>query len=294
MKCYDKVLIINGKAVRSPEQQVYKNMEDIEDLQKKIQVWYSSSVELATSSNTILRSNTNVPDDVESGILIDPVGNMFNITGGDETTLLITFYASIRGAQGPSGASSNDKGTYLTHSEPTLSDSVYTLSTGNIDNPSSDNIPVQVNDIVIYINSDDEPTSVFTVASISGTTLTLTLQGNYSKGKQTYKHNLCIKAGSRAYAYGIIENESPLLINDYNGLKQALTKFNSQNNLCPMTGLNRSSSSSSDVIAGVYLNPANNLMFIVYLKWDSGVEYILRVDQQINNTSSTVITDTLI
>lgn len=193
MKCYDKELIINGKAVRSPEQQVYKNMEDIEDLQKKIQTWYASSVELTTSSNTILRSNTNVPDDVESGLLIDPVGNMFNITGGDETTLLITFYASIKGPQGPTGASSNDKGIYLTHVEPTLNDSIYTLSTGNIDNISLDNIPVQVNDIIIYIDSNDQPTSVYTVASISGTTLTLSLQGNYSKGKQLYRH--CITIG---------------------------------------------------------------------------------------------------
>lgn len=196
MKCYDKELVISGKVVRSPEQQVYKNMEDIEALEKKIQTWYASSVELTTSSNTILRSNTNVPDDVESGLLIDPVGNMFNITGGDETTLLITFYANIQGPQGETGtpgASSNDKGIYITHVEPTLNDSVYTLSTGNVDNFSTDNIPVQVNDIVIYIDSNDQPTSMFTVTSISGTTLTLSIQGTYAKGKKLYLHNINVR-----------------------------------------------------------------------------------------------------
>lgn len=198
MSVYDKELIINGKAVRSPEQQVYKNMEDIEDLQKKIQTWYACSIELDSSDNTVLRSNTNVPDDKESGLLIDPVGNIFNITGGDETTLLITFYANIQGPQGETGtpgASSNDKGTYITHVEPTIDDDIYTLSTGNIDNFSSDNIPVQVNDIIIYIDSNDQPTSVYTVASISGTTLTLSKQGDYAKGKQLYKHNILYSAG---------------------------------------------------------------------------------------------------
>lgn len=198
MSVYDNELIINGQAVRSPEQQVYKNMKDIEELKRKIQTWYASSVNLNTSDNTILRSNTNVPDDVESGLLIDPTGNMFNITGGDETTLLITFYANIQGPQGETGtpgASSNDKGTYITHVEPTLDDDIYTLSTGNIDNVSSDNIPVQVNDLIIYIDSNDQPTSVYTVASISGTTLTLSKQGDYAKGKQLYKHNIFYSAG---------------------------------------------------------------------------------------------------
>lgn len=193
MYCKDKELVINGKVVRSPEQQVYKNMEDIAELKTKLQTWYTSSVELNDSDNTILRSNTNVPDDVSSGLLIDPVGKMFSITGGDDTTLLITFYANIQGPQGETGtpgASSNDKGTYITHVEPTLNDGIYTLSTGNIDNFSTDSIPVQVNDIIIYIDSNDQPTSVYTVASISGTTLTLSKQGDYAKGKQLYMHSI--------------------------------------------------------------------------------------------------------
>lgn len=223
MSVYDKELIINGKAVRSPEQQVYKNMEDIEALQRKIQTWYASSVNLNTSDNTILRSNTNVPDDVESGLLIDPVGNMFNITGGDETTLLITFYANIQGPQGEAGtpgASSNDKGTYITHVEPTLDDDIYTLSTGNIDNFSSDNIPVQVNDLIIYIDSNDQPTSVYTVSSISGTTLTLSKQGDYSKGKQLYRH--VVTFGVNPWSTIVIDNDSNESITDYAEIKTYL------------------------------------------------------------------------
>lgn len=184
MFCKDKELIINGKAVRSPEQQIYKNMEDIAELKTKLQTWYASSVELNDSDNTILRSNTNVPDDVSSGLLIDPVGKMFSITGGDDTTLLITFYANVQGPQGEQGtpgASSNDKGAYITHVEPTEEDDIYILSIEDIDNISSDNIPVQLNDLIIYIDSNDEPTYLFLVSSINDTTLSLTKTGSYSK-----------------------------------------------------------------------------------------------------------------
>lgn len=119
MSVFDKELIINGKAVRSPEQQVYKNMEDIKTLFEKIQTWYNCSEELDEEDNTVLRSYTNVPDSASSGLLIDPVGNMFSITGGDETTLLITFYASIKGPQGEQGESGaeleiDDTGTSAT------------------------------------------------------------------------------------------------------------------------------------------------------------------------------------
>lgn len=268
MKCYDKELVINGKVVRSPEQQVYKNMEDIEELQKKIQTWYASSVELTTSSNTILRSNTNVPDDKESGLLIDPVGNMFNITGGDETTLLIEFYASIKGPQGPTGASSNDKGTYITHVEPTLSDSVYTLSTGNIDNFSTDNIPVQVNDIIVYIDSDDQPTSVYTVASISGTTLTLSKQGDYAKGKQLYQHNITARTntGNRYFNIHII-NDSPNAMN----YSDVLTWLNSNGIIHTPTAqdpwLNK-----TYPITGAYFNSGNEWNVMLFCAYYSSTQ----------------------
>ena len=119
MSVFDKELIINGEAVRSPEQQVYKNMEDIKTLFQKIQTWYNCSEELEETDNTVLRTYTNVPDSASSGLLIDPVGNMFSITGGDDTTLLITFYASIKGPQGDPGESGaeleiDDSGTSAT------------------------------------------------------------------------------------------------------------------------------------------------------------------------------------
>ena len=103
MAVFDKELIINGKAVRSPEQQVYKNMKDIEALQNTIKPEYKCTVELSTSATSVAKSNTNAGTDVKSGWLLDPKGKKFKITGGDDDNLLIDFYTSYQGPQGESG-----------------------------------------------------------------------------------------------------------------------------------------------------------------------------------------------
>ena len=105
MGVFDKELIINGKAVRSPEQQVYKNMEDIEDLQKIIKKAYTTSATLTSASVSVAINTTNAPEGTTEGWLMTEDGLLFNITGGDDTNLLITFYSDLRGPQGPSGAS---------------------------------------------------------------------------------------------------------------------------------------------------------------------------------------------
>ena len=214
MSVYDKELIINGQAVRSPEQQVYKNMKDIEELKSQIEKWYASSVALNNTDTTIARTNTNVPDDVNGGLLIDPNGLMFSIEGGNETTLLIKYYSNIKGEQGEPGqdgepgSSSNDKGSYITHTQPTLVDGNLTLSTENVDNISPDNIPIRVNDLIIYIDSNDQPTSIYTVTSVSGTTLILQKEGDYAKGGTLYAHYIRIRT-----VYGVVKRCGITIIN---------------------------------------------------------------------------------
>lgn len=119
MRDYDKELVINGEVYRSPEQQVYKNMEDIKALKLKIKDWYSCSTELNTTDVSVARTNTNVPNSVSEGFLLDTGGKLFSITGGDEDNLLLYYYATIKGAQGeqgPSGAELeiDDSGTSAT------------------------------------------------------------------------------------------------------------------------------------------------------------------------------------
>ena len=100
----DRELIINGKAVCSPEQQVYKNMKDIEALQKIIKTTYKTSSELTSSSASDLTANTNVGT-AKEGWLMTEDGLLFRIDGNDGTTLLLTYYADLKGPQGETGSS---------------------------------------------------------------------------------------------------------------------------------------------------------------------------------------------
>ena len=281
MAVFDRELIINGEAVRSPEQQVYKNMKDIKALKEKIKEWYSCDTELNSADVSVARTNTNVPDEIDDGFLLDTVGNLFKITGGDEDNLLLAFYSSIRGTQGEPGtpgASSNDKGTYLTHVEPTLADDIYTLSTGNIDNFSTDSIPVQVNDIIVYIDSNDQPTSVYLVASISGTTLTLTKEGDYAKGKQLYQHNIHCQIDRSNFINVIIINDNNTAINTLELLVSYLKDngFTSYNNWLLGSGY-----WSSQIAWGLFAS--GNLLAI-----SSGYMYAG------TNISPSTITDTIV
>ena len=223
MAVRDKELIINGKAVRSPEQQVYQNMKDIEELQDVIKPEYKCTTELSTSATSVAKSYTNAGEDVDSGWLLDPVGKKFKITGGDEDNLLIVFYTSYQGPQGEPGvdgvsaidddsvslekvwssqkvfnefARAKDKGVYITSTEPTLSDDVYTL-VGNTDitNRNTD-VPIKANDLVIYIDGDDKAKSIYKVLTNTGVgqNLTLSKEADFSEGTQLYQHNIEAKA----------------------------------------------------------------------------------------------------
>lgn len=116
MAVRDKELIINGKAVRSPEQQVWQNMKDIEALQEKIKPEYNTTAELTETSVSVALSTTNAPAGTTEGWIITQDGLKFKITGGDDTNLLLEFYANLKGPQGESGAALNidDNTTSLT------------------------------------------------------------------------------------------------------------------------------------------------------------------------------------
>lgn len=234
MSVFDKELIINGKAVRSPEQQVYKNMKDIEELQDIIKPMYKATTSLTSSSTTILISSTNAPDGTKSGWLIDTNGLLFKITGGDETSLLITYYSDLKGPQGESGASLqiddsdvsnskvwssnktynhinnvNDKGVYYTTTQPTQVDSTtYELAQSSVGNKSTE-VKFQEKDLIIYIDSNDNPTSIYEISHVS-TDLTLTKVADYAKGSKLYQHNITLsETGYTAELYIFIINNNP-------------------------------------------------------------------------------------
>ena len=272
MSVYDKELIIDGKAVRSPEQQVYKNMKDIKDLQEVIKPEYTTDSELTSSSVSVAIADTNAPEGTTEGWLLTQDGLKFKITGGDETNLLLEFYADLKGPQGESGAeleiddsgtsatkvwssqktnneiiNVNNPGAFTSYTVPTEDDGTYYLLRSNI-------YPVlrtlKTNDIIIiYDNTDlDNLTikEIWEVGIINGTSVQVSKIGSVG-GTQLHKHNITLKAtrvqsGSYYYCYisFILELESNVAITTYDGLKNALLDkgYNSQNNaLTNVTGI---------------------------------------------------------
>lgn len=96
MRCYDKELIIDGKPINSPEQQVWQNKKDIEELKKLIKKTYRTTETLTNESITVARNTTNVPEDEMNGWLVDADANLFDITGNNGDTLLIVYYTNVR------------------------------------------------------------------------------------------------------------------------------------------------------------------------------------------------------
>lgn len=201
MSVYDNELIINGEAVRSPEQQVYKNMKDIQALKEKIKNMYSCDTELNTASISVALTRTNAPEGTTEGWLIDTTGNLFKITGGDETNILIQFYSNLQGPQGEPGSALNiddsttsltkvwssqktsnslDKGIYYTTVEPELSGAIYLLEKIFLSNVSS-TTNVKNKDILIYIHNG-VPTKIYKITEASGAEMMLELIGTYSQG----------------------------------------------------------------------------------------------------------------
>lgn len=116
MSVYNKELIIDGEAVLSPEQQVYKNAKDIKTLKQFIKESYHTSTALTSSSVSVATEDVEGLGEASSGWLLTDDGLLFKITANDGTTTLIQFFSDIKGPQGEDGAAVNidDTGTSQT------------------------------------------------------------------------------------------------------------------------------------------------------------------------------------
>lgn len=177
---------IGDKIYRNEQEQVRKNMKDIEFLKGKIKDVFKTTATLTSSSVSVALVDTNVTDE-EEGWLMSEDGLLFAITGNDGTNLLISYYSDLKGPQGESGAALNidDSETSLTKvwSSKKTSDSIAALinnssaiptktwSSQTIDGLLSSGIAWttvdadgnnSMNDTNIYLGGD-------TVSSLSGT-----------------------------------------------------------------------------------------------------------------------------
>ena len=86
---------INNKEFLNPQQQLYQNTKDIEELKSKIMEWYNTQEDLSINATFIDRDDTDVPDDVSTGFLVDGYAHLYKIVGGDDTNLLLEYYSTL-------------------------------------------------------------------------------------------------------------------------------------------------------------------------------------------------------
>ena len=233
MAVYDKELIINGEAVRSPEQQVFKNMKDIQALKEKIKNVYSTSVTTLTSSSvSIATANVDGLGTATEGWLLDPNGLLFKITANDGTTTTLQYYSDLKGPQGESGAAVNiddtgtavdkcwssnktnsqintevakakDKGIYWTSTLPTPNDGTYTYNKLDLSNINT-NIPFKTGDLIVYVDMTDSDNPVVSkmlqMDDVSDPDyITAIALGDIGGGKQLYQHNILVYNSTAKY-----------------------------------------------------------------------------------------------
>ena len=85
-------------------QQVQKNKADIEELKKYIKEAYHATVALTDASVLVPQPDTNIPNGVTDGFLIDTESNLFQIISVNEGVVYIDYWCTFKGPQGETGA----------------------------------------------------------------------------------------------------------------------------------------------------------------------------------------------
>ena len=206
-------------------------------------------------------------------------GLLFKITANDGTTVLLIYYADLKGPQGEDGAAVNiddtgtsatkvwssqkthnmlDKGIYFALDEPTENDGVYTytrLTLGNINT----NVPIQQDDLIISFDATDisniKSANMWQITDASDPdTLTVALVGSVGGGKQLYQHciTLIISGTKRYISLNIISDSATPFTYDTLNTYLADKGFNSNNVVYSASGTYYESGYGIRIVYGVY------------------------------------------
>ena len=238
---------INGKEYLSPQEQLFENTKDIEELKQIVKPVYQTTATLTSSSVSVALSDTNIGDATE-GWLMTNDGLLFKITANDGTTVLLIYYADLKGPQGDTGPSGaevqiddsetsatkvwssqkvnnkidliSDKGIYYTEFQPTLDNGDYTLNVSDLGNNNTYTWQ-KYGDLIIYIDGNGNPTELWKCIGLNGTHDVMTVEkvADYAKGKQLYQHFVKIAINNPSLGSNLVD--TPLYILNDNSEQMA-------------------------------------------------------------------------
>lgn len=278
--------------------QVEENMKNIELIASIVKDAYKCSTSLLSTDVSVAISDTNANADTIDGWLIDQGANVFKITGGDSTNLLIEYYTCLKGQDGRDGSDDidddviandklwssqkindkigliSDKGIYYTFVQPTLVDSQYELNTSDLENPNQYTFQ-KYNDIIVYIDGDGKVKDLYNCIAVQGDFSKIYLEkiGEISGGKQLYQHNITCSDGTYSHTVRFaITNDDNTTYNTYsqiisllNNKGYVLTATDISNEVIDKlkmaTGKNGTGTGDSITGVGVQENINNSLVF---------------------------------
>lgn len=108
---------------KTQPRQVLKNTRDIENLKEKIKNYYNANTSLTKESTAVNINLTDVPENVNDGLLIDKQGLLFKIVDVAEDIVYLKFYSDLTGVsieKIENKGTSQGEGFTITHCEATL------------------------------------------------------------------------------------------------------------------------------------------------------------------------------
>lgn len=206
------------------------------------------------SSTNYLKTNLSNTDNLQ-------IGDVILFKDGTLTTIqtITTLYFTVSSSNIKLEIQATTKGAFIAFSQPTESGDFLVYAPTAIYNKTA-NTQFSAGDLIIYVDSNGNPTEIYLITGFSGDNLIVELKGTYAKGKQLYQHNI-IAEGTTSSSYGtvklyaIITNNSSTPLT-YSSLRQYLIDKGFTSSAKIYTDVNgwANDTTYSDIICGIYLN----------------------------------------
>ena len=134
------------------------------------------------SSTNYLKSNLSNTDNLQ-------IGDVILFKDGTLTTIqtITTNYFNVSSSNIKLEIQATTKGAFIAYSQPTESGDYLIYAPTAIYN-STANTQFSSGDLIIYVDSNDNPTEIYIIAGFSGNNLIVEKKAEYAKGKQLYEH----------------------------------------------------------------------------------------------------------